>query len=135
MELIKWKPDYNINIEIIDKQHQMLVSMINELYVAMSTGKDRADLEKLISRLSVYAAMHFAREEHYFNIFRYPETELHEKQHNDFETAVQQFERDFKEGKQELSIEIINFLVDWLVGHINGSDKKYMPFLVAKGIT
>ncbi len=134
MGFVDWKQEYNLDIGIIDKQHQMLVTMINELHAAMTGGRDRAALEKIIGRLSVYAAMHFAREEHYFHISGYVEASDHEKQHSDFEATIGKFENDFKEGRQDLTIEIINFLVDWLIGHINGSDRKYAPFLVANGI-
>ena len=32
MALINWHPNFSINIEEIDKQHQLLVKMINDLY-------------------------------------------------------------------------------------------------------
>ena len=108
--------------------------MINDLYDAMNAGEEKAVLQKLINRLNVYAAMHFAKEEHYFDTFGYPETELHKKEHSDFEEKVLDFENDFNEGSQSLSIEIVNFLGDWLVGHIQGSDKKYASFLNQRGI-
>ena len=33
-----------------------------------------------------------------------------------------------------LSLQVMNFLKDWLLKHIQGSDKKYAPFLNAKGV-
>ena len=134
MALINWHPNFSINIEEIDKQHQLLVKMINDLYDAMNAGEEKAVLQKLINRLNIYAAMHFAKEEHYFDTFGYPETELHKKEHSDFEEKVLDFESDFIKGSQSLSIEIVNFLGDWLVGHIQGSDKKYASFLNQRGI-
>lgn len=134
MALINWHPNFSINIEEIDKQHQLLVKMINDLYDAMNAGEEKAVLQKLINRLNIYAAMHFAKEEHYFDTFGYPETELHKKEHSDFEEKVLDFESDFNKGSQSLSIEIVNFLGDWLVGHIQGSDKKYASFLNQRGI-
>jgi hemerythrin-like metal-binding protein len=134
MALINWHPSFSINIEEIDKQHQLLVKMINDLYDAMNAGKEKAILEKMIGRLNVYAAMHFAKEEHYFDMFGYPETESHKKEHSDFEEKVLKFENDFNDGSQNLSAEIVNFLGDWLVGHIKGSDKKYALFLNERGI-
>ena len=34
-----------------------------------------------------------------------------------------------------LPMTVLNFLRDWLVEHIQGEDKKYGPFLNAKGIS
>ena len=33
-----------------------------------------------------------------------------------------------------ISIEVMNFLKDWLSNHILGSDKRYGPFLNGKGL-
>jgi len=33
-----------------------------------------------------------------------------------------------------LSLEVMNFLKDWLMNHIQGSDKKYGPYLNSHGI-
>ena len=134
MSLLKWDESFSVNVEMIDKQHQMLLTMINDLYDAMNSGKEKDVIQKLIGKLKDYAAMHFGREEHYFKIFSYPESEVHEKEHNDFEEKVLKFENDFIEGRQSLSMEIMNFLSHWLVGHIKGSDKKYGPFFNERGL-
>jgi len=134
MELIAWDPSFSVNVELIDKQHQMLVQMVNDLNNAMLNGNEKETIGKLINQLITYTAMHFAREEHYFDMFGYPETDMHKKQHNDFERKVSAFEADFKAGRQSLSQDIIQFLSDWLVAHIKGSDKKYGPFLTERGV-
>lgn len=134
MELIAWDPIFSVNVELIDKQHQMLVQMINDLYDAMVTDKENDAIGSLIDRLHTYAAMHFAREEHFFDIFGYPESDVHIKEHKDFEKKIAAFEADFKAGKQKLSKDIIKFLSDWLVAHIKGSDKRYGPYLNERGV-
>lgn len=40
----------------------------------------------------------------------------------------------FTRGDLFLSNKTVLFLKDWLNGHILGSDKKYGPFLSAKGV-
>lgn len=135
MALIYWMPDYNTNIEIIDKQHRLLVDLINELHDSHTAGKDRQILLKLINKVGMYAATHFAREEDYFERFGYPDMDDHLQEHDYFEDMLSQFEDEFKSGKQDLSFNVLVFLSDWLVNHINGSDKKYVPFLKANGVS
>lgn len=134
MALIKWQPTFNLNIAIIDEQHKLLVDLINELSEAYTSNKDRKILEKLINKLGVYASMHFAREEHYFEHFGYPDMDAHLKEHDHFDDMITQFEDEFVSGKEDLSITILLFLSEWLVGHINDSDKKYVPYLKARGV-
>jgi hemerythrin len=37
-------------------------------------------------------------------------------------------------GEMVMTVEVMTFLKDWLAGHIKGTDKKYGPFLSAKGV-
>ena len=134
MELIAWDPSFSVNVEFIDKQHQMLVQIINDLHKAMLDGNEKDTIAKLIDKLFTYAAMHFAREEHYFDIFEYPEADIHKQQHKDFERKVSAFEADLEAGQQILSEDVMKFLSDWLVEHIKGSDKKFSPFLNERGV-
>ena len=135
MAFLDWQPGFSVNVKEIDDQHQYLVSLINNLYIAMRGGQDKDALEKLINQLVIYAAMHFAKEEDYFDRLGYPEAESHKQEHAAFEAKVTEFEDDFKSGKQDMSIDVMNFLCNWLVGHIKGSDKKYGPFLNDRGVT
>ncbi len=134
MSLLEWDSSFSVNVELIDEQHKMLVQMINNLYHAMQWGKGNEELSKLINQMSVYAAMHFAREEHYFDTLGYPEAEEHKKEHLYFENQVAQFEQDFNAGKQDVTQDILDFLSRWLVNHIKGSDKKFGPFLNENGV-
>jgi hemerythrin len=134
MDLIAWDASFSVKVEMIDKQHQMLVQMVNELNNAMLNGNEKETIGKLIDKLITYAAMHFAREEHYFDTLGYPETDVHKQQHDDFEKKVSSFEADFKADRQSLSQDIMQFLSNWLVEHIKGSDKKFGPFLTARGV-
>lgn len=134
MALITWNQNYNVNINEIDRQHQMLVKMINDLYLAMQTAKEKETLSKMLDKLFIYAAMHFAKEEHYFDTFGFPETEKHKKEHVDFERKLSKFEKDFNSGKVMLTEKVIQYLANWLVHHIQGSDRRYSKFLTERGV-
>jgi hemerythrin len=47
---------------------------------------------------------------------------------------ISDFKEEFKDGKFGLSIDIMNFLSDWLQKHIKGSDKKYSQFFTVNGM-
>ena len=47
---------------------------------------------------------------------------------------VLDYEERLKDGKFVVSVEITNFIKEWLTKHIMGTDKKYTSFPVEKGV-
>lgn len=134
MSLIQWNESLSVNVVEIDRQHQRLVTMINDLNDGMRQGKGKDILGKIIKELVGYAVTHFNTEEKYFDRFEYPEAKSHKKEHSDFIRKVEKFKDEFETGKIGLSIPVMNFLSDWLQTHIKGIDKKYGPFFNEKGL-
>ena len=134
MPLIVWDDKFNVNIGEIDRQHQQLVNMVNKLNDAMRQGKGKEILAGTLSGLISYTRTHFGTEEKYFERFAYPDTAAHLNEHQAFVAKVVDFNQKFTAGQIGLTIELMNFLSDWLVKHIQGSDKKYGPFLNSKGL-
>lgn len=134
MSLIEWSEDLSVNVSEIDREHQMLVGMINELNDAMRWGKGKAVVRNIITGLGIYAASHFKTEEEYFDKLDYPYASGHKKEHSDFVAKVAEFRGGLERGKIGLTIEVLFFLSDWLRNHIEVSDKKYGPFFNANGL-
>lgn len=134
MALINWNSSLSVNIAEIDNQHQKLVGMINDLNEAMRQGKGKTVLGQIINGLIGYVGTHFKTEEKYFEQFGYPETDLHKKEHQEFTSKVGDFKKGFEGGQMGLSIEVMNFLSDWLQSHIKIVDKKYAPLFIEKGL-
>jgi len=134
MALITWNDSMSVNVEEIDKQHQKLVQIINDLHDAMREGKEKEVLGNILTRLIDYTSYHFSTEEKYFDKFGYPDSDPHKKEHRDLLEQVFEFRKAFDEGKALLTIELMNFLKDWLTHHMQGSDKKYGHFFNERGL-
>ena len=67
-------------------------------------------------------------------LHRYPEYIHHKCEHEQLTQTVLDFQSKFQKNEVGLTIEVMNFLKDWLCQHILGSDKKYGPFLNAQGV-
>ena len=65
---------------------------------------------------------------------QFPGYEAHKKQHDDMaakaQTMVARYEQDALGAMEDIS----NFLRDWLIKHINGTDQEYSKFLTSKGV-
>lgn len=134
MPIVEWNDNYSLKIKDIDEQHRQLIDQINILHDAMKKGKGKEVVGSIISRLAEYTQRHFMTEEQLFLKHAYPETTRHTREHNAFIERVAGFQKDLDSGRIMLSMEVLNFLKEWLIGHIQGVDKKYGPFLNAKGV-
>lgn len=134
MDLINWSEKYSVKIEQIDLQHQKMVEIINDLHDAMKHGKSKEILSELIERLVSYTNIHFATEEQYFQDFGYPDSAAHEKEHMEFVEELVKFKDKYNDGQLTLSIEIMQFLKEWLLKHILGTDKKYISLFHEHGL-
>ncbi len=129
MALLNWNNSYSVGNAELDTQHQKLVSMINELFDALKEGKGNDIQGKILKELISYTQNHFRKEESMFERTSYSEVIAHKAKHKEFEARISDFKKSFDSGKIGLSIEIMNFLKDWLINHIKGTDKGYVSFL------
>ena len=132
--LIEWSEKYSIGYDEIDDQHKKLVEMINELYNSFLKGEADKVAESIIQKMIEYTDYHFKTEEKYFEKYNYSDTELHIEQHKGFVDQVTNFFNEFKKGSVVISYDIMNFLRDWLVAHIQNSDTKFSAEFQAKDI-
>ncbi|OGR35092.1 MAG: hypothetical protein A2051_13585 [Desulfovibrionales bacterium GWA2_65_9] len=133
-KLMQWSDDLSVGVRLIDEQHKVLVGLVNELHAAMRAHKSDTVLVGVVQRLKEYTVKHFGQEEEYFDRYGYPDTAAHKAAHAKLVQQVLDFEAGLKSGKAKVTMEIMRFLKDWLVGHIQGTDKKYSAFLNGKGI-
>lgn len=134
MPLITWSDKYSVNVKSIDVQHQKLVNIINNLHDALSSGKAKETLAKTLNELIDYTKKHFAYEETLLKSNGYMAFITHKSTHDNFVKKISQMHFDYNSGKTNMSIELMNFLKDWLVNHINKTDKEYSQHLKSKGV-
>ena len=125
---------YSVDIASIDGQHQNLFRLAEELYTAMSSGQGKTVLAKILDRLIQYTSVHFSYEEGLMRQCGYPDLAAHHRQHEDLVKQVQGFQSDYQAGHVAMTVQVLEFLKDWLQHHIAGTDQKYAPFLKAKAV-
>ena len=134
MTYMSWTTNLSVNVEEIDLQHKKLVNFIDELSTTMKKRKAKEVLSDILAGLFEYAQKHFYTEEKYFDKFGYPKSSSHKEEHQKFLQKALEFKKEFDEGNSLVCIPLLFFLRDWLVRHINESDKKYSAFFNANGL-
>ena len=130
-DLMPWGPQFATGIEQIDTQHKELVRLVNQLHRAMRQQKGAREVGGILGELANYTVFHFGFEEKLFDRYNYPDTKKHKEIHTDLVNEVSAFQTDFNAGKASVTMELMDFLKNWLKGHIMGTDKAYAPFLKA----
>ncbi|OHD55534.1 MAG: hemerythrin [Spirochaetes bacterium GWF1_51_8] len=129
MAFVAWNDSLSVSIAAIDDQHKKLIDIMNELHDAMKTGKGKDALTSVLEKMAGYTVEHFSFEENMLNENGYPGFNGHKFQHDEFVRKVNEFKKDFASGKALVSIDVLNFLRDWLIAHIADSDQQYASFM------
>jgi hemerythrin len=135
MPLMTWTDKLSVGVAALDDDHKKLVTMLNELYDAMQAGHGRDSLGRILDGLVQYTKMHFAREEKFFAQTGYLAAGPHKQEHEALTRQVLDVQKKYAAGAvTTLSLDVMHFLKNWLVNHIQGSDQKYRPHLNEHGI-
>lgn len=134
MSLFVWDSKYSVNIAEIDRQHQKLFDLFNELYDAMQQGHGNDVVGKVLASVVDYTAYHFAYEEKLFQQYGYPDESAHRAEHAKLAEQAKVLVQKLQAGQSHVTMATLKFLCDWLNNHILGSDRKFAPFLMGKGV-
>ncbi len=134
MELIKWSDKYSVNNFLLDSQHKKLIAIINELHTAMKVARGNEIMQTIFDELIWYTKEHFRTEEQIMLKFNYPEFKEHKSEHEKLTDQVLKLQKDYKEGKSLITMDTMNFLKNWLINHIEGTDKKYKDKIVGNSL-
>jgi len=129
--MFEWKTEYATGIGSVDAQHQTLFALGRELYAAMSSGQGKAVMGRILDRLVRYTQVHFAHEERLLQVHGYADFVAHKALHDALVKRVLSFQTEFKAGRATMAVQVLQFLKDWLEGHIMQSDMAYTGKLKA----
>jgi hemerythrin-like metal-binding protein len=123
---IKWKDYYSVGVPSIDAQHKQIIGVINELYEAMQNESAQKVIKPILDRLVKYTFKHFKYEEEALQASGYPDFSRHKALHDKIreETIALQEHADLVTDNN-----LLHFLKEWWMGHIQSEDKKYKPYL------
>lgn len=110
-----------------DKQHQILLQMIDEI--------DSSDVDsRIFHRLQEFAEMHFSMEEEYMQQLDYPYIDEHIEAHNKFREELETMMQEFNDYDAIFRQALSEFLSGWLKGHILSIDKTLEDFILKSDV-
>ena len=120
--------EYRTGVEIIDEEHEELFHIIkraNDLITAELLHDKYDEIMGVLGELRNYTIKHFADEEEYMESIQYEGLETQKKTHEMFVDKLNDINLDdLDDNQQQYLIELVDFLLMWLVNHILKMDKK-----------
>jgi len=124
--LIRHNSVTELNIDEADRQHQIMVSMMNEVLLLILKKRSKLSIGKAMGALSEYTEIHFIWEENFMGRNGFPGLEEHKKAHKSLIDSLMTFQREFEVNFNPAQTdEWVRKLSSWLVNHIQSHDIKY----------
>ena len=129
-DILIWTNTMSTGVDTIDKDHQVLISMLNRI---MRRSIANADVDNLIGELINYTRYHFQREEVIMEVCGYPDLEKHRNLHQDLLVNVKSHSKSWQNHRnQEELNHLRHFLKGWLFNHILQEDARIRPYTQGK---
>ncbi|TAJ81102.1 MAG: bacteriohemerythrin [Gallionellaceae bacterium] len=119
-----WDENLSVGIDIIDEHHRYLFDLINDLYDVVIHKRGTRDVARLIKSLDAYAKVHFRAEEQMMAHYGFEGVMRQEEQHHAFEAKIREFYEELHVNPLVAQFDVLSYLRDWLVKHIQVEDAK-----------
>lgn len=135
--MFKWQDSFSSGIEEIDNQHRKLIEIGSRVYdtALLNDDYDHYDeLMAILQELVDYTQYHFGYEEELFEKYNYEKAFEHKIEHEFFIKKLKKItSKDLDNSQREAFFQLLDFLSDWITGHILGSDKEYRECFLKGG--
>ena len=123
----EWRDEYNIGVEVIDKEHQRLFKIINKLFSFREEEKDSQwTCQEGIKYFKSHAVTHFKDEEAYMESVGYEGLEQHRRIHHSFrQDTLPALEQELEQtGYAPDAVDhFLGVCTGWLIGHTMTEDQ------------
>ena len=122
---IAWSDEMSVGHAELDRDHQRLIGILNNLGVNMEQG-NRNIVEFVLDDLAHYAEVHFRREERHLEDIGFADLVRHRAIHDGISLRIEDAKWKYFQGfSATLENELLVFLTTWLNHHILVEDMRY----------
>jgi hemerythrin-like metal-binding protein len=130
MTFLTWNSAWETGIQPIDEQHRQLLAQFEALLVAIRENHPELRIPRLLTFLSDYVETHFSKEEDHMKGTRYPGFIEHKAIHDGMRAHVAHMVADYHKDPASMTEQVLEFLTDWLISHINDHDRRMAHHLL-----
>ena len=127
MNSVQWSDHFNIGVDIVDKAHQRLFSVVGKM-IALNEDEEKRQhaCRETIKYFKSYTEKHFAEEEEYMRSILYDKYAVHKSLHDDLRyktLPALEAELEEQDYSEEALHHFLGICLGWLTGHIMLTDR------------
>jgi len=126
---VEWHAGFSVDVAEIDTHQKKMFDLFNELIDLKQQKAESKAIANVITEINDYAKLYFSEEEKILKQREYPDRDVHAKAHRRFVKSAISLRREISEDVNNLSLDDIVSLRDWLIEHIQTNDAMFVPFL------
>jgi hemerythrin len=132
VNFVEWDERLSVGIPLIDRQHQKLLDITNDLYFACRQGGKLIKSQFMVTVKGAvdYVGYHLGTEDKIMRRVKYPEYGAHKKEHDDFVQELLRQISDYQSGRTFAPYALVRYLRDWILSHIAFTDLKLGKYLL-----
>jgi hemerythrin-like metal-binding protein len=131
-KMFDFDKEFKLGIEEVDREHVILVDMLNEVYALIGAGQRDEARRYFNETLSGYVGEHFANEEKFMESFQYPGVEEHRKVHENYRKSFNELKPQIDSLDDASFRQALSDAFTWLIGHIGRTDRKYASYYLSQ---
>lgn len=132
MNKIIWSEDFSVGNEVLDIDHQKIISLINQLIDYYNSSTLSPNITDILYEIISYSYHHNEFEETLLEELNYPELSHLKDEHLKFNEKIIEITIQVSNIDDKIPDKLLIFLRDWWVEHILEEDMKYKSFLEGK---
>jgi hemerythrin-like metal-binding protein len=129
VKVLTWDNSLSVQIQEIDEDHRKLVDLFNMLNRSVEDGDAANYIEAVMEELISCTVWHFRHEERLMLKYAYEGFAEHKTEHQELIDSAREVQQKLLQDGKSVSSEDIEFLENWLTGHILGADMELGSYL------
>ena len=132
--MIELEDKHRVGISIINEVHKTFIGILNKAITAEKHSKGPNYVLGILDEMTEYALKHIQTEENYMKEFNFPGYLPHRNEHIDFTSSSIDYKNRVVGGDFQIINEILEYLKQWLINHVQVTDKKYIDCFKKNGL-
>ncbi len=131
---LAWQDKFSVGVAELDSQHKHLLVLLNKLLSMSHKPIVKEEFFGMLNQFVKYAETHFVTEERLMEEHGFPGLKEHAAIHAAFVIKMFALTEGIQNSDINAARELVEYVKNWYVEHVLGTDREYIALLAEKGV-